>query len=218
MEDKQQNTPFIFDDPISSLDQDYEVAVIKRLVQLTATRQVIVFTHRLSLLALIQHYGKRKSIKPHIICLQYQPWGAGEPGDTPLQAQKPKAALNSLIQDYIPKAKKIYDDEGITTYETQAKGICSEFRILLERTIEHELLGDVIQRDRRIVYTDKIKRLVKIEDSDCQIFDDMMTKYSNYEHSQTAETPVALPDPEELLADIIQIRNWRNEFAGRQAE
>lgn len=216
VEGKQQNTPFIFDDPISSLDQDYEVAVVKRLVQLAATRQVIVFTHRLSLLALIQHYGK--SIKPYIICLQHQPWGAGEPGDTPLQTQKPKAALNSLIQEYIPPAKKIYNNEGVTAYETQAKGICSEFRILLERTIEHELLGDVIQRDRRTVYTGKINRLLKIEDSDCQMFDEMMTKYSSYEHAQTHETPVTLPDPEELLADVIRVRDWRNEFAGRQSE
>lgn len=44
---------FIFDDPISSLDQDYEEKVAERLVELSKTRQVIVFTHRLSLMALL---------------------------------------------------------------------------------------------------------------------------------------------------------------------
>lgn len=42
--------PFVFDDPISSLDQQYEEKIVERLVELSKTRQVIVFTHRLSLL------------------------------------------------------------------------------------------------------------------------------------------------------------------------
>ncbi|MFC0571556.1 AAA family ATPase [Paraburkholderia solisilvae] len=46
-----QSTPFVFDDPISSLDQEFEERVADRLVELSRTRQVIVFTHRLSLLA-----------------------------------------------------------------------------------------------------------------------------------------------------------------------
>jgi DNA repair ATPase RecN len=41
-------TPFIFDDPISSLDQFYEDATAQRLAELCKSRQVIVFTHRLS--------------------------------------------------------------------------------------------------------------------------------------------------------------------------
>jgi ABC-type bacteriocin/lantibiotic exporter with double-glycine peptidase domain len=49
-----QPTPFVFDDPISSLDQEFEERVADRLVELLRTRQVIVFTHRLSLLALLE--------------------------------------------------------------------------------------------------------------------------------------------------------------------
>ena len=37
--------PFIFDDPITSLDQKYEEMVAKRLVKLSHERQVIVFPH-----------------------------------------------------------------------------------------------------------------------------------------------------------------------------
>ena len=46
--------PFIFDDPITSLDQDYEEKVVERLVQLAQERQVIIFTHRLSLKSLVE--------------------------------------------------------------------------------------------------------------------------------------------------------------------
>jgi ABC-type transport system involved in cytochrome bd biosynthesis fused ATPase/permease subunit len=52
-------TPFIFDDPISSLDQVYEEATAQRLVMLSKTRQVIVFTHRLSLLGLLDKVRRK---------------------------------------------------------------------------------------------------------------------------------------------------------------
>jgi ABC-type Mn2+/Zn2+ transport system ATPase subunit len=39
------SAPFVFDDPISSLDQDFEEAVVQRLVELSQERQVIIFTH-----------------------------------------------------------------------------------------------------------------------------------------------------------------------------
>jgi ABC-type dipeptide/oligopeptide/nickel transport system ATPase subunit len=42
------SAPFVFDDPITSLDERFEEAVVKRLVELSQDRQVIVFTHRLS--------------------------------------------------------------------------------------------------------------------------------------------------------------------------
>ncbi|MCX9564227.1 AAA family ATPase, partial [Vibrio cholerae] len=54
---KPQTTPFIFDDPISSLDQSYELCVAKRLVELSEHRQVIVFTHRISLLGALNDLG-----------------------------------------------------------------------------------------------------------------------------------------------------------------
>jgi energy-coupling factor transporter ATP-binding protein EcfA2 len=40
---KPQAAPFVFDDPISSLDHDFEWAVAKRLAELAKTRQVLVF-------------------------------------------------------------------------------------------------------------------------------------------------------------------------------
>lgn len=38
-------TPIVIDDPISSLDYNYEESATKRIVELAKNRQVIVFTH-----------------------------------------------------------------------------------------------------------------------------------------------------------------------------
>jgi len=208
--------PFIFDDPISSLDQDYEEAVVQRLCAIGSERQVIIFTHRLSLLGLVQDYAKKLSIEPEIICIREESWGTGEPGDTPIFAKKPDRALNKLINDRLSTAKKLLNEHGKEVYEPYAKALCSDFRILLERMIECELIADVVQRYRRAINTmGKIGNLAKISEPDCQYFDDMMTKYSRYEHSQPLEAPVPLPGPDELETDFNALKDWLAEFKKR---
>ncbi|MCG5531610.1 AAA family ATPase, partial [Halorhodospira halochloris] len=213
---KQQPAPFVFDDPISSLDQDFEEAVVQRLVDLAADRQVIVFTHRVSLLVLLQECGKREGREPNVTCVRCEHWGTGEPGDTPLFAKKPEKALNALLHERLAKARKAYEEEGQVAYLPLAKSICSDFRILLERMIECELMADVVQRFRRAVNTQgKLDKLARITTEDCKLFDNLMTKYSRYEHSQPNEAPVAPPTPDELKADMEALRDWRTAFVAR---
>jgi ABC-type dipeptide/oligopeptide/nickel transport system ATPase subunit len=208
--------PLIFDDPISSLDQDYEEAVVKRLCELASNRQVIIFTHRLSLVALVRTYAKKVNIAPEITCIYSEPWGTGEPELLPLFAKATSKALKTLINEYLPKAKKIYKDKGIGEYKPKAKSLCTEFRILLERIIENDLLADIVQRYRRDVQTKgKIGKLAKISKEDCSYLDDLMTKYSCYEHSQPQEAPCELPKPDELEEDFQGLSEWLSKFGDR---
>ncbi|PKQ90635.1 hypothetical protein CXK86_11350 [Paenibacillus sp. BGI2013] len=209
-------TPFIFDDPISSLDQFFEENTVKRLVKLSLTRQVIVFTHRISFLTLLNDAAKELGVKCNETWLKSEPWGAGEPGQLPLYSQKPLPALNSLLNDRVTRAEKVLNELGRTEYDLLAKGICSDFRILIERFIESELLSEVVLRFRRSVTTmNRIQKLALITPNDCKIFEDYMTKYSTYEHSQPHETPVELPEPDELKADMQKVISWSKEFRSR---
>ena len=214
---KKNLSPFVFDDPISSLDQKYEEAVVQRLCSIASERQVIIFTHRLSLLGMIQDYAEKVSIDPEIICIREESWGTGEPGGTPLFAKKPVTALNELINARLSKAKKILNNDGKESYETHAKALCSDFRILLERMIEYELMADVVHRYRRAINTKgKIGKLAKISKEDCTFFDDLMTTYSKHEHSHSSEAPVPLPKPNELESDFKKLKQWREEFTKRE--
>ncbi|MCD6455962.1 MAG: hypothetical protein J7K81_04135 [Methanophagales archaeon] len=216
VEGKTDISPFVFDDPISSLDQDFEEAVVKRLVELSQKRQVIIFTHRLSLLGMIQDYGKKVNITPIINCIRYESWGTGEPGETPLFARKPASALNDLINKRLTYARKLYKEKGQVVSYPYIKAICCDFRILLERMIELELLADVVGRHRRAVNTmGKINKLAKINNNDCKFFDEMMTKYSKYQHSHSNEAPVRLPNPDELNEDLNALKEWHDNFKKR---
>jgi energy-coupling factor transporter ATP-binding protein EcfA2 len=210
--EKPNNAPFIFDDPISSLDQTWEERTIDRLVQLTETRQVIVFTHRLSFMGLIGE----KFDDMTCVHIRQEPWGAGETGDVPLYGKKPESALKELVNARVPQARNTLEKNGTDAYYPLGKSICSDFRILLERIVEFVLLADVVQRHRRAVNTmGKIQNLAKITPTDCARIEQLMTKYSSYEHSQSNEAPVALPEPDELKTDIELLIAWHNEFTKR---
>jgi len=208
--------PFVFDDPITSLDEDFEEAVVNRLVELSKDRQVIVFTHRLSLTGLLDDASKKAGKDAHFISIRKESWGTGNPGDVPINVKKPHRVLNDLMNSRLSQARKKFEGDGRQVYEPLAKAICSDFRILLERMIEDVLLSNVVHRFRRALNTQgKIKNLSKITDSDCEYFDRMMTKYSKYEHSQPYSTPVQLPNPDELENDLKGLKKWYENFNDR---
>lgn len=217
VEGQQANTPVVIDDPVTSLDQDFEEATCARLVALSATRQVIVFTHRVSLLCLLESTARARDIECHVVSLHHEPWGSGEPGDAPHSVSKPSKAVNALRDHRVPNARKVLEAEGGTAYREVAKGICSEIRIVVERIVELELCAGVIERFRREVKTmGKLAKLSVITPEDCAYIDALMTKYSRYEHSQPGEAPVALPEPDELEADLTELREWMDGFSDRQ--
>ena len=91
------NTPIVYDDPITSLDQDFEESIVARLVALAKQRQIIVFTpppffhaHTLG------GYQPRWQILEPVVALNREPWGTGEPGETPFSTRKPERVINGL--------------------------------------------------------------------------------------------------------------------------
>ncbi|MDI5934679.1 AAA family ATPase [Halomonas kalidii] len=212
---KSNQAPFVFDDPISSLDQTYEEAVVQRLIELSQDKQVIVFTHRLSLLGTVRHFAEKKTIKPDVVSIRSTDWGTGEPAHIPLSQSDIKSALNTLINQRYQDAKKASDNGEFQYAEILLKSMCSDFRSLVERSIENDLLCGVVQRFQRPVHTLKLKDLAKLKAPDCDLLDSLMTKYSGFEHSQPTESPVEMPKPDELLADMNALKSWREEYAKR---
>ena len=208
---KPYKTPFVFDDPISSLDLTFEEKTANRLIQLSKERQVIVFTHHLSLLGLLND-----QTDAHCKHIRRESWGCGEHGIVPLYGKKPISALNDLKNDRLAKAKKILSEEGTESYAPLAKSICSDFRILLERVIEVDLLSGIVQRHKRGITTkDKMKLLTKISAEDCELFESLMSDFSVFEHSQTDEAPSDLPTPDDLMAAIDKVIEWQKKFGTR---
>lgn len=206
-------TPFIFDDPISSLDHVYEEATAKRLVELSKDRQVIVFTHRLSLVGFLEKYAEKCQRSHTLACLSH--YRIGEITELPINLKNTKAAANGLANERLAAAKKAFDD-GDEAYEKEAKALCGDIRNLLERIVEKDLLNDIVRRFSAEVNTKgKIHKLAEITKEDCEFIDRFMTRYSVFEHSQPEETPVTLPKPDEIEKDLNEITGFIDKVRGR---
>jgi energy-coupling factor transporter ATP-binding protein EcfA2 len=221
-------TPFIFDDPISSLDQAYEEAVVNRLVELSKTRQVIMFTHRLSMIALLEEaVGKLEkqaeaakeapSVKLTVHTLHKLGSSSGIVEKSIVKNANPQKAANALRDQEMAKLRKFLEARDVAAYEVQAKYICSTFRTLVENSVEKVLVNGVVARFRRSVETkNKIGALAKINPEDCSLIEDMMTRYSVFEHSQSNELPAGTPDYDQLKDDIEKFATWVSEFTNRK--
>lgn len=213
--------PFVFDDPISSLDHDFEWFVACRLIQLAKTRQVIVLTHRLSLYGILEDLARKegdkwKSDHHQPMCIEAYAGVAGHPADQDVWNANTKKANNLLITK-LDTARKAGEAHGGAAYRMLAQGICSEFRKLIERSVEEDLLNKVVLRHRRSITTDnRLHAIQGILPEDCKLIDTMMTKYSCYEHSQSSEIPIFIPDEPELRHDLETLKAWRDGLSKRR--
>ncbi|WP_024668043.1 AAA family ATPase [Pseudomonas syringae] len=220
-----QVAPFIFDDPISSLDQDFEERVVARLVDLAQTRQVIIFTHRLSLITLLDSAVKKVKDHPdlpdvlHIVqTLRRLDKTSGILTGQSARDSKPKSAINKLLKETLPRLKKHQTEGDVDSYDIMAKSVCSDFRIIVERTVEVVMLNNVVLRFRREVMTKGLLRqLSNITQEDCDLIDDLMTRYSVYEHSQADDLPAVPPELVQLEADMQLLADWMENYAKRVA-
>ena len=221
-------SPFIFDDPISSLDIEFEEKVAERLIELSKQRQVIVFTHRLSLACLLRDAYKRhkdsqvqagqgKPISLHEILLCRIGDRIGVTGGlNTLSGSIPQGLENLLNRIKLAKIKEEALD--ITGYQSDVKSICSDLRMLVERVVEETLLSSVVVRFRRSIATkDKLASLVKISPQDCIFIEELMTQYSVYEHSQSVELPSTPPALSKLKEDVEGVQKWIKEFKHRKS-
>lgn len=210
-------TPLIFDDPISSLDHEYELYVSQRLAKMAINRQVVIFTHRLSFLEamkdaadMIQNNLKKPNIE--ISYIESFSGSTGHPVDKQFLKSNTTEA-NKILIKRIDYAKRFWDQGDSDNYYIFAQAICSDFRKLIERTIEEDLLNKVVRRHiNRITTYKRIQKLSKISQDDCDFFDALLTKYSSYEHSHSSEAPVPLPEYSELRQDLVDLKKWREKF------
>lgn len=204
-----EQAPLIVDDPISSLDYEFEKKVIQRLVHAATERQVIVFTHRISMVVGIYEFAKKTGVDYTERRLLADKDCKGVPTELSLIGGKLPAQLNNLINTNLQQLKKT--DKFSPEYERSYNYLCQQFRIIVEKSIEEVLLGRVVVRFRREIQTQNIKtRLSSITPEDCEIIDEMMTKYSYYDHPSSEETPMIEMSVEELEQDMANFALWMN--------
>ena len=205
----------VFDDPVSSLDHKRRELVAKRLAEEASTRQVIVFTHDLYFLLLMEQEADRLKVSKATRSLHRTSKGFGVCDDKlPMGALTSKARIGILRQEQARAAAfhNKGDEEDASEIVAKAYGL---LRITWERSVEDVLLRSVIARFSEGVSTQRLKE-VEVLDEDYATIDAAMSKCSKYAaHDGAAIANVAIPSPVFLKDDIDAFDAWRKGVEAR---
>ena len=205
----------IFDDPVNSLDHVWRLKFATRIVEESKSRQVIVFTHDLPFLKMLQESTDNIAIKAvtrsrtHTgITLNAPPW----------DAMKTKSRIGALKQHLVlakKSAETSHDD-----YKYQASIMYSRMRETWERLIEEWLIRGVVERFNREIKTQSCRYLTDISELDIETIDSAMRKCSTYMfgHDMSLEASGAFPSCEEIEQDLKDLDEYFNNLKARRTK
>lgn len=204
----------VFDDPVSSLDHRRRERVAKRLAVEAKQRQVIVFTHDIYFLCLLAEEAKLVGVPivTQSLIRRAEGFGIAEP-DLPFEGKSASKRIGALKSQH-QFIEKLHKDGEEQEHRKQTVDAYFRLRMAWERAVEEVLLREVIMRFRKGVETQRLAGVV-VDDEDYAQVHSGMTKCSNYAHDKALLGGVTVPDPDELLADIMALDAWRDRIEKR---
>ncbi|WP_240320389.1 AAA family ATPase [Pseudomonas putida] len=199
----------VLDDPVSSLDHRRRWEVAERLAIESLTRQVIVFTHDIYFLYILEQKVEEfgAALTKNYIRRTAQGYGVHSQ-DLPFDVVGTKDRLARLRQALVDvrRAQKDGDDDEHRRLTAASYG---RLRLAWERCVEEVLLNGAVQRFGEGVSTQRLKSVV-VTDEDYREIDIGMSKCSKFEHdAATAVGRLPTPEPDELEQDIERLATWR---------
>ncbi len=205
----------VFDDPVSSLDHRRRWHVAQRLAEEAKKRQVIVLTHDIYFLCLLQQESDNAGVELLTQCIRKAPAGFGVQTDRlPFDAMVTSKRVKALRQMHqaVAKAHKEGDEEKVTRLTRDSY---FHLRLAWERGVEEVLFQGTVTRFGEGVSTQKLSYVV-VEDEDYKFIDDGMTKSSKFAHDPALGAHLPTPHPDELIADVENLENWRKTVESRK--
>lgn len=208
----------VLDDPVSSLDHRRRWEVAERLALESLTRQVIVFTHDIYFLCILEQKVAELGavLTKNYIRRTAQGYGVHSQ-DLPFDVLGTKERIGRLrlMLEDVRKAHKAGDEDSHRKLTSEVYG---DLRLAWERCIEEVLFNESIQRFGEGVSTQRLKRVV-VTDDDYREIDAGMTKSSKFEHDAAMRVGrLPVPDPDELSGDIEKLDTWRKAVIQRREQ
>lgn len=208
----------VLDDPVSSLDHRRRWEVAERLARESLTRQVIVFTHDIYFLCILEQKVEELggALTKNYIRRTAQGYGVHSQ-DLPFDVLGTKDRLGRLRQELVAIRQAVKAGEE-DEHRRLTSACYGRLRLAWERCIEEVLLNGAVQRFGEGVSTQRLKSVV-VTDEDYREVEIGMSKSSKFEHD--AATPVGrlpMPEPAELEQDIERLATWRETLDKRSKQ
>lgn len=194
----------VFDDPVSSLDHSHRTAVARRIVEESANRQVIVFTHDAVFFGELITLSQDAQLVPEVRSITYRAEGpgyinAGLPYDMRKQ--------NERLVEHRADQKRIAatfnnppgDDERIAI-----RNAYDDLRVTLEVGIEDIVLNGTVVRFRDGISVGRLNGVMVVQEAEFEEVQRLHDKCCRNvrAHSHAAGQQRAVTQPDELLRDI----------------
>jgi ABC-type proline/glycine betaine transport system ATPase subunit len=209
----------VFDDPVSSLDHIHRDKVAERLAIEGLNRQVVIFTHDIAFLVLLEE-ACRKTRDRAAIPLAYRVVSRGRDAAGFCNAEPPAnvLAVEKVIQqmrNHLANVKTHHERGDQASWRREVGSFERGLREAWERAVENAV-SPVIKRLARKVNTDGLIQLTIFQEQDCHVMRDSYGRCSQWLHSQPGEFNPSLPTPSDIEKEITALETWIQSIRDRQ--
>jgi energy-coupling factor transporter ATP-binding protein EcfA2 len=211
----------VFDDPVSSLDHLHREKVAERLAEEGRSRQVIVFTHDMAFLLLLDE-ACRPSKDREAVPIAYRLISRGEEASGFCHPEPPANVMPldkvlDAMRGHLGNVRILYQRGDQAKWRREVTSFQEQLRTTWERAVE-EAVCPVIKRLARKVDTAGLLKLTVLTQEDCTVMRDAFGRCSALLHSQPADINPPLPSPTVIGAEIDALSSWIDDIRQRQSK
>lgn len=210
----------VFDDPVSSLDHIHRDRVAERLATESLKRQVVIFTHDIAFLVLLEETCRETRDRAAIpIAYRVVSRGADAAGfcnTEPPANVLPVDKVVKQMRKHLANVKIHHERGDQANWRREVGSFEKELREAWERAVE-DAVSPVIKRMAKKVQTDGLIRLTVFQEQDCFDMREAYGRCSQLLHSQPGELNPRLPTPTEVETEITVLETWVQSIKCRQS-
>jgi energy-coupling factor transporter ATP-binding protein EcfA2 len=201
----------VLDDPVTSLDHVRRARVANRLAELSADRQIVVFTHELTFVGDLARAAAQHNVPFTERSIQRR--GGKTPGlavdEHPWKAKDVGRRLNEL-ERLLARIKKERDSWSQDEYEKECADWAGKLSETWERLINLEIVSPLVDPSTSHVQPKMFRVLAKITATDDQEFQESYARCSAWvrRHDKSQGTNYVAPEPSELEDELALVRTW----------
>jgi hypothetical protein len=219
----------VFDDPVSSLDQEFRVKVAQRLLEEAESRQVLIFTHDFSFVQYLYEEKKLRDLQAtaegktpapdvNYLHIDRSSDGAGVVTTAEEWRHVNVGVRIGRIKQRIQAAGVLHRNNDPVAYGAEARDIVGAIRDTWEAFVEQELLNGVVTRHDRRMQTQKLTKLTDLTDGDIATVNLGMSIESRFMtgHTSPISDGSAPMSPDDLNAEVKRLEDLRKAIHDRR--
>jgi energy-coupling factor transporter ATP-binding protein EcfA2 len=205
----------VFDDPVSSLDHMHREAVSKRLAAEGLDRQIVVFTHDISFLLLLNEECRAAGAHITFRSINRGSEFAGFCDANPPPNAQPVEKVIESMGKHLENTKIQFEKGKQADWYLTVRSFQEQLRTTWERAVE-EALSPVIRRLANKVDTKGLFKLTVLTLDDCNTMRAAYGRCSALLHSNADALNKPLPNPDVIRAEIKALSDWVTDIQARQ--